>query len=53
MATGFSNQEIAERLTLTLSTVKSHIQNIYGKMGVNKRLRVVARVRKMELMEVE
>ena len=51
MASGLANQEIAEQLGLTLSTVKSHIQNIYGKLGVNRRLRAVSQARKMELLE--
>lgn len=51
MASGLANQEIAEQLGLTLSTVKSHIQNIYGKLGVNRRLRAVSQARKMELLQ--
>jgi len=50
LASGLSNGEIAARLGLTLSTVKSHVQNIYGKLGVNRRLRAVARARKMDLL---
>lgn len=51
LASGLANREIAARLGLSLSTVKSHIQNIYGKLGVNRRLRAVARARKMDLLQ--
>ena len=31
LAEGYSGPEIAEKLTLALSSVKSHIQHVYGK----------------------
>lgn len=34
---GRSNQEIADELYLGLSTVKSHVSNIYGKLGAKNR----------------
>lgn len=34
---GYGNQEIADELFIGLSTVKSHISNIYSKLGVNSR----------------
>lgn len=33
LASGRSNQEIAEALTLSLRTVERHVSNIYGKVG--------------------
>jgi ATP/maltotriose-dependent transcriptional regulator MalT len=50
LASGLANREIAARLGLSLSTVKSHIQNIYGKLGVDRRLRAVAQAREMDLL---
>jgi len=32
-----SNKEIAGRLYLSTATVKRHLVNIYGKLGVNRR----------------
>lgn len=39
---GYSNQQIAGRLYLTVGTVKWHTSNIYGKLGVNRRTQAVA-----------
>ncbi|MFZ6759360.1 helix-turn-helix transcriptional regulator [Undibacterium sp. Ji50W] len=39
---GRSNREISERLFLSLSTVKWHNQNIFGKRQVQRRTEAVA-----------
>lgn len=41
MATGKTNKQIAEDLTLSLGTVRFHISNILSKMGVNNRTEAV------------
>jgi LuxR family maltose regulon positive regulatory protein len=47
---GYTNQEIAERLVITLHTVKKHSSNIYGKLGVRNRTQAVARARELQLL---
>ena len=44
IAAGMRNQEIADQLVISLSTVKRHIANAYGKLGVTHRTEAVARL---------
>jgi two-component system, NarL family, response regulator LiaR len=41
MADGLNNNEIAERLIVSLGTVKFHISNIFRKLGVDSRVEAV------------
>ncbi len=45
IAEGLTNQEIANRLYLSLNTVKVHTRNIYGKLDAHHRADAVARAR--------
>jgi LuxR family transcriptional regulator, maltose regulon positive regulatory protein len=47
---GLSNQEIARKLTLSVGTVKTHIHNIFGKLGVSSRPQAIAKATKLGLM---
>jgi LuxR family maltose regulon positive regulatory protein len=49
-AAGMSNQEIADRLVITVSTVKSHLNHIFGKLGAKNRTQAGQRARKLGLL---
>ncbi len=48
---GLTNQQIAGRLTVALSTVKTHINRIYSKLDTPTRTQAVARARKLRLLQ--
>lgn len=47
---GLNNQEIAEQLVIATSTVKTHLNNLYGKIGVHSRTQAVAIARDLGLL---
>ena len=47
LAEGRTNREIAERLVVTLDTVKKHLTHIFGKLDAASRPQVVARAREL------
>jgi LuxR family maltose regulon positive regulatory protein len=51
LALGLTNQEIAQRLTIALNTVKTHTGRIYGKLGVANRTQAVTKARVLGLIQ--
>ena len=50
MAEGCSNQEIAARLFVSLSTVKTHNQNLFVKLDVKRRTQAIEKGRRLNLI---
>src|SRR5450432_630189 len=50
MAEGNSNQEIANRLFVSLSTVKTHNQNLFEKLDVKRRTQAIEKAKKLHLI---
>ncbi|HEY9086589.1 MAG TPA: response regulator transcription factor [Anaerolineaceae bacterium] len=48
---GLSNQEIAFKLNVAPSTVKTHINNLYGKIGAQNRVQALNRARQLGLLD--
>jgi DNA-binding NarL/FixJ family response regulator len=50
VATGASNKEIAAELFITEGTVKNHLTNILGKLGVRDRTQAALKAKELELI---
>jgi LuxR family maltose regulon positive regulatory protein len=48
---GCTNQDIADRLVISIPTVKRHISNIYAKLGAKSRTQAVSLGRELRLFE--
>jgi len=48
---GYSNQEIAAELVISMPTVKRHISNIYTKLGTSSRTQAVSRGKELNLFK--
>lgn len=49
VVSGYSNQEIAERLVVTNNTVRTHLKHLYSKLNVNSRTRAIAKARELNV----
>lgn len=50
MSQGLSNQEIGDKLFISLSTVKTHAANLYVKLDVKRRTQAVQRAKELQLI---
>jgi len=50
MATGLSNEEIAEKLFVSLNTVKTHSSNIFSKLDVKRRTQAVEKAKRLNII---
>jgi len=50
MALGLSNQEIAEKLFVSLNTIKTHSAKLFEKLGVKRRTQAVDTAKKLQLL---
>lgn len=50
MAQGHSNEEIAAKLFVSLSTVKSHNQNLFVKLDVKRRTQAIEKAKRLNLI---
>jgi LuxR family maltose regulon positive regulatory protein len=50
LPTGLTAEELAEELIISVNTVRSHLKNIYAKLGVHSRHEAVARANELDLL---
>lgn len=50
MARGLSNQEIADKLFVSLNTVKSHSSNLFLKLEVSRRTQAIQKAKELSLI---
>jgi len=50
MSEGLSNQEIAERLFVSLNTIKTHSSNLFEKLDVKRRIQAIEKGKRLGLL---
>ena len=50
LSQGYSNQEIADRLFVSLNTIKTHISKIYQKLQAKRRTQAIQKARELALI---
>ena len=50
IASNLSNQEIADKLFISLNTVKTHLKNIFLKLEVDSRVKAVSKAKNIGLI---
>jgi LuxR family maltose regulon positive regulatory protein len=51
MAFGYSNQKIADKLYVSVNTVKTHAANLFDKLGAHSRVDALVRAREAKILE--
>jgi len=51
MAEGTSSREIADKLGITYTTVRTHIRSLGSKLGVHSKLEAIVKARELALVE--
>ncbi|MBA2746811.1 MAG: response regulator transcription factor [Flavisolibacter sp.] len=51
LAKGLSNNEISSHLFLSLSTVKTHVSNLFAKMEVKSRTQTIEKAKRLRIIE--
>ena len=50
LATGYKYKEVAERLVISMNTVRSHTKNVYSKLNVNNRTQAITRAKELNIL---
>ncbi len=47
---GFSNQEIADKLFISIPTVKTHLSNLFSKLNVQRRTQAIHKAKELKII---
>jgi LuxR family maltose regulon positive regulatory protein len=50
MTEGYKYKEIAERLVVSINTIRHHTRNVYGKLEVNNRTQAIGKAKELNLL---
>ena len=50
LADGLTYREMALALFVSINTIKTHVRNIYGKLGARRRREATARAKELDLL---
>ncbi len=50
LSEGYSNREMSKKLSVSASTIKTHLGNIYTKLNVNSRMQAVSRAKQLKIV---
>jgi NarL family two-component system response regulator LiaR len=50
MAEGLSNEELAERLYISLNTIKTHTSRLFEKLDVKRRTQAIEKAKRLRLI---
>ena len=50
LSAGYSNREMARKLSISESTIKTHVGNIYNKLSVNSRVQAITYAKELQLV---
>jgi ATP/maltotriose-dependent transcriptional regulator MalT len=50
LASGGSNQELAQQLFVTTNTIKAHVHHIFDKLGVKSRTQAIVKAKALDLV---
>ena len=51
LANGYTNRQIAQKMVISLNTVKTHNSNIYSKLDANNRIQAVIKGKALGLID--